>query len=311
MLTPIFRFPATAVILLAGGAGFLPVMQAETKDESHSEKKVPSKVSETAKPAKNAKPAGQAGAGARKPASIAPAPEAVPPPPVARTPANEDEAEQETPVSAPVAEVPVETGDDSREDQDPDKEEKEQGGNSSFHNSKEASSRAKLDALLPPGSTHRGVYYPSFRPVQPDSEQPDSAAGALPGMEETLASVFRGESVTRLDNDHVEVTQANWVQYDETLRPDGTPRPSMTLDLEHGVYNLKTQILISNQPVRIGNPGMVMLGDTMLHDRVSGLTTLEGRVRVVFFEEEESPAIAHGTEKAQPVSTTPAPAAGN
>ncbi|RYD36020.1 MAG: hypothetical protein EOP86_07055 [Verrucomicrobiaceae bacterium] len=313
MRTPIFRFPAATVILLACGAGFPPVTQAETKDKSHPEKKAPSKVAGTAKPGKNSKPEGQAGAGAHKPVAIAPTPEAVPPPPLIRTPAhgNETEQEKETPVSPPVAEAPVETGDSSAEDQDPDKEEKEEGGNSPFHHSKEAASRTKLDAMLPPGSTHRGVYYPSFRPVQPDSDQPDSAAGALPGMEETLASVFRGESVTRLDNDHVEVTQANWVQYDETPRADGTPRPAMTLDLERGVYNLKTQILISNQPVRIENSGRVMLGDTMLHDRASGLTTLEGRVRIVFFDEEESPATAPKAEKAQPVSTIPAPAAGN
>lgn len=313
MRTPIFRFPAAAAIFLAGGAGFLPVTQAETKDKSHPEKKAPSKVSGTAKPAKNAKPAGQAETDAQRPAAIAPTPEAVPPPPVVRAPAGEDEAEQEkqTPAGTPAAEVSVDTGDGSAEDQDADKEEKEEGGNAPFHHSKEAASRAKLNALLPPGSTHRGVYYPSFRPVQPDSDQPEPTAGALPGTEEALASVFRGESVTRLDNDHVEVTQANWVQYDETPRPDGTPRPAMTLDLERGVYNLKTQILISNQPVRIANPGMVMLGDTMLHDRVSGLTTLEGRVRVVFFDEEESPPAAPGVKKAVPVSTIPDPAAGN
>lgn len=163
-----------------------------------------------------------------------------------------------------------------------------------FTPSREEANRNKLNALLPTGSTHRGVYYPSFRAVLPDPEVNDPLTGGPLGVDAPLDSLFKSDTVTRLDDDHVQFDNAHWVQFDQTPAADGSPKPTMKLDIERGVYDLKTQILMTNQPVRIENQQLIIVGDSMLHDRVSGLTRLTGRVRMTVFQEEPSPAAAPG-----------------
>jgi hypothetical protein len=162
-------------------------------------------------------------------------------------------------------------------------------------------SRARLDMMIPAGRSHRGVHYPMYRP--PDGERVPVTPGAGPiiGIKASLDSLFESELVTRLDEDHVQFDRAKWVQYDTKPAADGSSLPKMKLEIERGVYDLKNDILMTNQPVRIENQQFVIEGDAMLHDRASGLTRLTGRVKMTFFNEDPDPV---------PVSTpsTPAPA---
>jgi hypothetical protein len=112
--------------------------------------------------------------------------------------------------------------------------------------------------------------------------------------------------VTRLDEDHVQFDRAKWVQYEAKPEGNATLTPSMTLEIERGVYDLKSQILMTNQPVRIENQQLVITGDTMLHDRASGLTRLTGRVKMIFYNEEPETA----GPNIKPAPATPAVAPG-
>lgn len=164
-------------------------------------------------------------------------------------------------------------------------------------------SRARIDLMVPPGRSHRGVHYPMYRPVAPDRPATDPTPGRVPGVPAPLESLFESDIVTRLDHDHVQFDRARWVQYREQPALDGTAKPSMTLEIERGVYDLKNEILMTTQPVKIENDQFLITGDTMLHDRASGLTRLTGRVKMTFYNEEPEapPAIVP--------APTPTPAA--
>ncbi len=117
-----------------------------------------------------------------------------------------------------------------------------------------------------------------------------------------MDSLFESELVTRLDNDHVQFDRAKWVQFDEKTGAGGQLQPTMTLELERGVYDLKNEILMTNQPVKIENQQFTIVGDTMVHDRASSLTRLTGRVKMTFYSEEPVPA---GETAAAPSPTDP------
>jgi len=167
-------------------------------------------------------------------------------------------------------------------------------------------SRAKLDMLMPSGRSHRGVHYPMYRPMERAPENPavalSAAAVTVVGVTPPLESLFESDIVTRLDDDHVQFDRARWVQYEAKPEGDATLTPSMTLEMERGVYDLKSQILMTSQPVKIENQQFVITGDTMLHDRASGLTRLTGRVKMTFFSEEPETA-------APKIKPAPAPSA--
>ncbi len=167
-------------------------------------------------------------------------------------------------------------------------------------------SRAKLDMLMPSGRSHRGVHYPMYRPMERAPENPAVALSAstvaVVGVTPPLESLFESDIVTRLDDDHVQFDRARWVQYEAKPEGDATLTPSMTLEMERGVYDLKSQILMTSQPVKIENQQFVITGDTMLHDRASGLTRLTGRVKMTFFNEEPETA-------APKIKPAPAPSA--
>ena len=78
----------------------------------------------------------------------------------------------------------------------------------------------------------------------------------------------------------------------------------MTLEIERGVYDLKNEILMTNQPVKIENQQFLITGDTMLHDRASGLTRLTGRVKMTFYNEESDVAPATPGPAASPSPST-------
>ena len=163
-------------------------------------------------------------------------------------------------------------------------------------------SRARLDMIMPSGRSHRGVHYPMYRPVATDRAVLDPVLGGIAGVTAPLASLFESAVVTRLDEDHVQFDRAQWVQYDEPLAADGSAAPTLKLAIERGVYDLKNEVLMTSQPVRIENRQFVVEGDTMLHDRASGLTRIDGRVRMTFYREEaEAPPPG-----AKPAAASPA-----
>ena len=163
--------------------------------------------------------------------------------------------------------------------------------------------RARMDMMVPVGRSHRGVHYPMYRPVETERNARAPLQGALTGVTAPLASLFESELVTRLDNDHVQFDRATWVQFDEKPAADGTAKPTMTLEIERGIYDLKNEILMTNQPVRIENQQFIITGDTMLHDRASGLTRLTGRAHMTFYNEE--PAAPAAASDAAPTPETP------
>lgn len=167
-------------------------------------------------------------------------------------------------------------------------------------------SRARLDMMVPTGRSHRGVHYPIYRPVVTERTASDSAPGPVAGVTAPLESLFESDLVTRLDEDHVQFDRAKWVQYEEQMAADGSARPTMTLEIERGVYDLKNEILMTNQPVKIENRQFIIEGDTMLHDRASGLTRLTGRVKLTFFNEESESGAKPAAPGSQPSPTLPA-----
>lgn len=179
-----------------------------------------------------------------------------------------------------------------------------EGGDSPFLPDAQDVTRSKLDSFLPPGSSHRGVYFPSYRMVEPNPDITDPITGGPAGVNAPMDSLFKSEIVTRLDNDHVQFDRADWVQYEQEPAADGSPQPSMSLRMESGIYDLKNQVLMTNQPVHIETRQFTIEGDTMLHDRISGLTRFTGevsRVRMTFYQDEPAPALAEKTpEKAPP-----------
>lgn len=225
----------------------------------------------------------------------------------------EEENEQHTDAADPVANSVEQSG--SQGDKD------ENGENlAGLVPSRDQANRAKLNAMLPPGSTHRGVYYPSFRLVRPDPEVMDPATGLPIGVNAPMDSLFRGEAVTRLDDNHVLIDKASYVQFDQADPSDAArpPRQSLSVDLEQALYDLKNDILVSHLPVRIENEQMILTGESMVHDRVSGLTELTGGVRVILFGDAgtgngENTGATTGnseTEPAPPPVEAPAKAAG-
>ena len=144
-------------------------------------------------------------------------------------------------------------------------------------------SRARLDSMVPVGRSHRGVHYPSYLKTQNtlagEEPNPDNTAGVAAQLE----SLFESDVVTRLDDDHLQFEGAKWVQYEEKPAADGTVPPAMTLEIESGVYDLKHEILRTNQPVRIENNQYIIEADAMLHDRASGLTVFT-RAKISFLE---------------------------
>lgn len=165
-------------------------------------------------------------------------------------------------------------------------------------------SRSRMDMMVPPGRSHRGVHYPMYRVIDGERGEIDPNLGTVGSVTAPLESLFESEIVTRLDNDHIQFDRAKWVQFDEAVNPDGTAKPSMSLEIERGVYDMKNDILMTNQPVRIENKQFLIEGDTMLHDRASGLTRLTGRVRMTFFNQDPEPP----AEPAAPSAPKPAPA---
>ncbi len=171
-------------------------------------------------------------------------------------------------------------------------------------------SRSRLDMMVPTGRSHRGVHYPMYRPVETDRTVLDPLLGGVAGVKAPMDSLFESDIVTRLDDDHVQFDRAKWVQFDDKPAADGVARPTMSLEIQRGVYDLKNEILMTNQPVRIENPQMVIEGDTMLHDRASGLTRLTGRVKMTFYNEEEpepaaAPAVAPAPGKSSAAAPSP------
>lgn len=181
-------------------------------------------------------------------------------------------------------------------------------------------SRSRLDLMVPTGRSHRGVHFPMFRPVEVERGVVDPALGGIPGVAAPMDSLFESDLVTRLDVDHVQFDRAKWVQFEETPGPDGKAVPKMTLQIEKGVYDLKNEILMTNQPVRIENRQFVIEGDTMLHDRASNLTRLTGRVKMTIFNNDDEAEAGSGPEAAEAPaadagssaeSPPPVPAAGS
>ena len=168
-------------------------------------------------------------------------------------------------------------------------------------------SRARLDMMIPAGRSHRGVHYPMYRPLDGERAPVATGPGAITGIKASLDSLFESEVVTRLDEDHVQFDRAKWVQYDTKPAADGSSLPKMKLEIERGVYDLKNDILMTNQPVRIENQQFVIEGDAMLHDRASGLTRLTGRVKMTFFNEDPDPAPASTPSTPAPAVSPPAP----
>lgn len=168
-------------------------------------------------------------------------------------------------------------------------------------------SRSRLDMMIPAGRSHRGVHYPMYRPIDGERAPVTPGQVTITGIKASLDSLFESELVTRLDDDHVQFDHAKWVQYDTKLAADGSSLPKMKLEIERGVYDLKNDILMTNQPVRIENQQFVIEGDAMLHDRASGLTRLTGRVKMTFFNEDPDSAPASPPSTPDPAVPPPAP----
>lgn len=168
-------------------------------------------------------------------------------------------------------------------------------------------SRSRLDMMVPVGRSHRGVHYPMYRPITTDRNVIDPIQGGIAGVTAPMDSLFESDLVTRLDSDHVQFDRAKWVQYDDKPAADGQGKPTMTLEIERGVYDLKNEILMTNQPVRIETPQLLIEGDTMLHDRASRLTRLTGRVKMTFYNEEPVPAASPAPASPDSAPASPAP----
>ncbi len=170
-------------------------------------------------------------------------------------------------------------------------------------------SRARLDLMVPTGRSHRGVHYPVYRPVEPGRSETNPVPGGSAGVTAPMASLFESDLVTRLDDDHVQFDRAKFVQFAETSTGDGRNTPTMTLEMERGIYDLKNEILMTNQPVRIETPEFVIEGDTMVHDRASQLTRFTRAKMTFYTDEPESTPVLSGLPASSPAPAPPVPPA--
>ena len=147
-------------------------------------------------------------------------------------------------------------------------------------------SRARLDMMLPNGRSHRGVHYPAYRKTEGKRPGETTVPEGTGGTTAQLESLLESDVVTRLDDDHIQFDRAKWVQFDEKPAADGAAPPSMTLEIERGVYDLKHEILMTNQPVKIENKQFIIEAGSMVHDRATGLTRFT-RAKMSFFQDPE------------------------
>ncbi len=114
----------------------------------------------------------------------------------------------------------------------------------------------ELTSIFPIGGTFKGVAIPSYE-------------------EETLQSVMRADTITRIDERFLDLTNLLITIY------SGGEEGNTTIFMEEAAYDLVLGTLSSKTPARIEQPQFTMTGDVMTFDTRAQVSRLEGNVKVI------------------------------
>lgn len=99
---------------------------------------------------------------------------------------------------------------------------------------------------------------------------------AIPSYDDTrLKSVMNAETIIRVDEQFLDLTDLVIQVYDSTGKPE------TTISMDRAAYDLTTGVLTSKTPSEIKQPRFTMTGDQMTFDSNTQVSVLEGNVRVV------------------------------
>ena len=141
----------------------------------------------------------------------------------------------------------------------------------------------RLNLLVPEGRSHEGLRYP----VYADDSVKDGPM---------LEAEFKSQKVTRLDESHLEFRGAVYSTFGDAKFPDTATR---AISLQDAIYDLRQDLIFSDEPVRIDDRGGSIRSGGILHDRTTGITIFTGGVEL-FLNEQPAP-------KVEAPATTPSP----
>lgn len=113
-------------------------------------------------------------------------------------------------------------------------------------------------------------------------------------VESKLQMIFESEIALRLDRRQLQLMQLKIATYDEEGKPE------MSIDMEKSVFDLKTQILTSKDPVTIRRTDFEITGNNLIFDTEKREGKFIGPVRMLIFNlnaETEKPPVNAPHEK--------------
>lgn len=96
-----------------------------------------------------------------------------------------------------------------------------------------------------------------------------------------LQMVFKIESATRIDDEHLQMAKALVETFDE----DG--KTQMKIDMPNSVLDLNTRIVTSETPVTISRSDFVVTGETMRFNTTTRDGVMNGNVRMLIYNRKE------------------------
>lgn len=116
-----------------------------------------------------------------------------------------------------------------------------------------------LGKMLPIGQKNLDARMPSFRDGKP-------------------SSLIHAGSMTRTDEDHMEMENVDIRLFGETAEAD------LRVQLHTGLYDMNTQVLLSHERSRVSRNDFQLEGDTMVFDTKSQQGKMEGHVHMIIFD---------------------------
>lgn len=147
-----------------------------------------------------------------------------------------------------------------------------------------ATMRAMLDKLVPEGRSHEGLRYPIY------------SDGKTTGAPEQKAE-FQSGRMSRLDETWVQFEKAQFQSFGDPAAPETATR---TISLKDAIYDIRHDLLFTDEAVTIEDKAGSIHSGAMLHDRATGLTVFSGGVELYLYDEPEAPAPAASPAPANP-----------
>jgi len=140
-----------------------------------------------------------------------------------------------------------------------------------------ASDLSSLNRLLPVGKTARKVTVPTV------------------DEEGRLTSVVTMGAITRIDEDHFDLEKVVLTSFDHGEEKGPSASPDQTvITLITARYHAPTRVLVSDRPVTVRKPNLLLKGDSLHYDSASGRSFIKGHSLLLITD---APAAAETEEK--------------